>query len=224
VNEITTLRRHLEAHHSGRYHKWAKSANFESRLPSDVKDRKVAATASAQSQTLEQHLSEQTVTERVVPYSDSLFRQAAIEWIVATDQPLRALEHLQFKEMINIAARATKGVKIPGRRATRAHIKRTFKDHLTSIKARLQGSSVPGEVSLTCDAWQASNTDGYFAVTGHWIEEIAVAQWELKSSLLGFARVSNAHNGERLGQVLFKIIKRVGIENKVSSFFLYLLS
>ena len=27
------------------------------------------------------------------------------------------------------------------------------------------------QISLTCDAWQASNADTYFAVTGHWIEE-----------------------------------------------------
>ena len=40
-------------------------------------------------------------------------------------------------------------------------------------------------------------------------------QWELKSALLGFTRLGNAHNGERLGQALFKVIKRVGIEHKV---------
>lgn len=69
---------------------------------------------------------------------------------------------------------------------------------------------------MTCDAWQASNTDGYFAVTGHWIEEAVPAQWEIKSGLLGFIRLNNAHNGKRLGQALFKVVTRVGIENKVS--------
>ena len=75
---------------------------------------------------------------------------------------------------------------------------------------------VPGAVSLTCDTWQASNTDGYFAVTGHWIEESKPLHWELKNTLLGFTRLNNAHNGKRLGQALFKILKRVGIEGKVS--------
>ena len=72
-----------------------------------------------------------------------------------------------------------------------------------------------GDVSLTCDAWQASNTDGYFAVTGHWIEESTPTNWEMKNALLGFTRISNAHNGERLGQALFKIVQHVGIEHKV---------
>lgn len=106
-----------------------------------------------------------------------------------------------------------------------------FKDHLTTLKDQLsvlvpsvylsslivlQGPAVQGEVSLTCDAWQASNTDGYFAVTAHWIEQLIPGKWELKSALIGFTRLNNAHNGERLGQALFKIVKRVRIEHKVS--------
>ena len=68
---------------------------------------------------------------------------------------------------------------------------------------------------MTCDAWQAGNTDGYFAVTAHWIEEPIPGKWELKSALIGFTRLNNAHNGERLGQALFKVVKRIGIEYKV---------
>ena len=76
-----------------------------------------------------------------------------------------------------------------------------------SFLIALQGPTVQGEVSLTCDAWQASNTDGYFAVTTHWIEESTPGKWELKSALIGFMQLNNAHNGERLGQALFKVIK-----------------
>jgi len=57
--------------------------------------------------------------------------------------------------------------------------------------------------------------DGYFAVTGHWIEELSPGEWELKSGFLGFTRVSNAHNGQWLSQTLFKILKWVGIDHKV---------
>jgi hypothetical protein len=57
-------------------------------------------------------------------------------------------------------------------------------------------------------------------VMAHWIEELTPAKWELKSALIGFTQLNNAHNGERLGQALFKIIERVGIEHKVSVFYI----
>jgi len=87
---------------------------------------------------------------------------------------------------------------------------------LYSFLIIFQGPTVQSEVSLTCDAWQASNADGYFGATAHWIEEPTPGKWELKSALIGFTRLNNAHNGERLGQALFKIVRRVGIELKVS--------
>jgi len=80
---------------------------------------------------------------------------------------------------------------------------------------------VTGEVSLTCDAWQASNTDGYFAVTGHWIEEPQEGEWNEEEALLGFTLMNTAHNGTRLGQALYQICNRLSIVHKVRSNFLY---
>jgi hypothetical protein len=39
--------------------------------------------------------------------------------------------------------------------------------------------------------------------------------------LIGFTRLNNAHNGQRLGQALFKVIERIGIGHKVSLIFVY---
>jgi hypothetical protein len=72
-----------------------------------------------------------------------------------------------------------------------------------------------GAVSLTCDAWQASNTDGYFAVTGHWIEEPREGEWIEEEALFGFALMNTAHNGIRLSQALYRICNRLGIVYKV---------
>src|SRR6202142_3711549 len=83
------------------------------------------------------------------------------------------------------------------------------------INTMIQSDAVTGEISLTCDAWQASNTDGYFVVTGHWIEESWPGVWEIQSALFGFTSLNNAHNGKRLGGALFKIIDRLGIAHQV---------
>lgn len=87
-----------------------------------------------------------------------------------------------------------------------------------------QSQYVSGQISLTCDAWQASNTDGYFAVTGHWIEERSSGKWTLEHALLGFTRMNTAHNGQRLGQALYKICDRLGIVNKASNLIKFHLS
>lgn len=73
-----------------------------------------------------------------------------------------------------------------------------------------------GEISLTCNAWQADNTDGYFAVTGHWIEEHTVGEWTEEHALLGFTQLNMAHNGTRLGQALYKVCNHLGVIHKVS--------
>ena len=182
-----------------------------------------------------------------VHYMDEVFKEAAIQWLIETDQvyliiysnisshrhrqPISAFEHPSFQHMIHVASHATRGVKIPNRKQTRDEIIALFKMQMTKLKDRLnvrtflftascsnpwsQSRYVSGQISLTCDAWQASNTDGYFAVTGHWIEECSPGKWTLEHALLGFTRMNTAHNGQRLGQALYKICNRVGIVYKV---------
>jgi hypothetical protein len=68
---------------------------------------------------------------------------------------------------------------------------------------------------VTCDVWQAGNTDAYFAVTGHWIEECASGVWTLEHALLGFTQMNCSHNGTHLGQMLFTILNRLRVVHKV---------
>ena len=53
-------------------------------LPSDVKARKKKAEWAQQA--IDSHLTECKLADRVIPYSDKLFKKAAIEWLVVTDQ------------------------------------------------------------------------------------------------------------------------------------------
>ncbi|PCH40965.1 hypothetical protein WOLCODRAFT_34165, partial [Wolfiporia cocos MD-104 SS10] len=108
-----TLRRHLESTHRAKYLKWCKENKFQSMLPRDTKWWHDQMKADLQS-SLDSHLRERLPPkEHVILYSDALFREAAVEWLVATDQPIQALEHPSFKSMVEIAARATNGVRIP---------------------------------------------------------------------------------------------------------------
>ena len=57
---------------------------YESKLPGDVRKRKVAA--KLVTWTLDHDLQEKKLTEWVVPYTDKTFHQAVIEWLVTSDQ------------------------------------------------------------------------------------------------------------------------------------------
>ena len=92
-----------------------------------------------------------------------------------------------------------------------------FKTHMQDLRKKLNSDAVPSQISLTTDAWQASNTDGYLAVTGHWIETRADKSGFLNSALLGFTKLNNAHNGVHLGQALYRIVDHLGITHKVDS-------
>ncbi|KAF8572554.1 hypothetical protein K439DRAFT_1230540, partial [Ramaria rubella] len=60
---------------------------------------------------LTDHFGPAPLAEIVILYSDEWFKQAAMEWLIATDQLIQALEHPKFVEMIDVAAQAKNGVK-----------------------------------------------------------------------------------------------------------------
>ncbi|KIJ26340.1 hypothetical protein M422DRAFT_272627 [Sphaerobolus stellatus SS14] len=95
-----------------------------------------------------------------------------------------------------------------------------FHKYLQDLKKQLNGSLVKGKVSFTCDVWQASNIDTYFAVITHWIEA-QPGKWELHAALIGFTCMNESHNGLRLGQALYKIIARIDLVNKYIGFFIF---
>lgn len=182
-------------------------------LPQDSKRHCEEASLQSQS-SLDSHL---VPKDRVVQYSDSAFREAAIRWLINTDQPIHALQHPDFKMMIDVASRAptTAGVKIPSHGKTREVIIDLFKASLSDLRTCFQSEVVKGRVNLTCDVWQASNVDAYFAVTGSWVEEKVLSVWTIETALLGFVRLNDSHHGTRLGQALYKVVQRVGLTNKV---------
>ncbi|KAI9459006.1 hypothetical protein HD554DRAFT_2029467, partial [Boletus coccyginus] len=74
-------------------------------------------------------------TDTIIQYSDSAFHDAAIEYLVATDQPIHAMKHPMFQKMLKIASCAPghNKIKLPGRTTTREPIIKKFKIDLLSL-------------------------------------------------------------------------------------------
>ncbi|KAG1787686.1 uncharacterized protein HD556DRAFT_1246539, partial [Suillus plorans] len=142
VKDLSTCRRHLEKDHELAYNKWAQDHQFESMLPKAVAKRRSDAIqkASASQTGLDNHLREPPKADRVLPYTDQLFCEAATEWLISTDQPIQALEHPSFHLMIHVASRSTHGVKIPDRKVTRAEIIKMFQKQMKYLRTWLNVS------------------------------------------------------------------------------------
>ncbi|KIK15626.1 hypothetical protein PISMIDRAFT_38896, partial [Pisolithus microcarpus 441] len=56
---------------------------------------------------LEGHLVEK---DQIIQYSESIFRQATILWLIETDQPIHVLQHPTFQQMVEITSHARNGI------------------------------------------------------------------------------------------------------------------
>lgn len=130
-------------------------------LPDDSKARRKQALDENLRQTnVNDHFKPAPKEEKLEPYSDELFKQTAIEWLIVTNQvknlihinditlisssvtqPIQAFDHEAFQKMINTAARATRGINLPSRKQTRNEIIRMFKEQMKALKERLNVSS-----------------------------------------------------------------------------------
>ena len=64
-----------------------KNTDFESKLPKDVKKRQLAMKNESKRQPeLDTHLTELLKMERVIAYTEAVFRRVTCEWMIATDQ------------------------------------------------------------------------------------------------------------------------------------------
>ncbi|KIJ35873.1 hypothetical protein M422DRAFT_84981, partial [Sphaerobolus stellatus SS14] len=107
-----TLRRHLQSMHKGSYLTWVKNTpGAVNKLPNFLAQQRKEVAEKLQQSRLTEHFEKAEPQEHAIPYSDERFKEAAIEWLIATDQPIQALDHPKFHEMIDLASQAKNGVK-----------------------------------------------------------------------------------------------------------------
>ena len=124
-------------------------------LPEDSVAQKLneaRAASKLQQGQVDQHFNIIKPEDRPVPYSDAGFWEAAIQWLVQTDQvkrffilftranllcawqSIQALEHFAFQIMVQIASCVTHKIKIPNQKQTWAEIILLFKDQMNRLK------------------------------------------------------------------------------------------
>ena len=113
-------------------------------LPDDTKQHREAASDSSLLCT-QTKISNHFPEAKVIPYSDQVFQDTSIQWLIHTNQvcflitswqvdvdalllqPIQVFSNLGFKKMLSITSQATKGVSLPCAKMTWAHIIKMFK-------------------------------------------------------------------------------------------------
>src|SRR5260221_7074874 len=76
---------------------------------------------------------------------------------------------------------------------------------------------VEGEISFTFNTWTSEGNHNYLSVTAHYINspKDQPEQWALKEVQLAFAPLEGSHSGENIASVLYAVLERYGICEKV---------
>ncbi|KAJ3787158.1 hypothetical protein GGU10DRAFT_331799 [Lentinula aff. detonsa] len=127
VKDTTTVWRHLESQHAGEYKKWCSENGFQKKLLQS---------------TLDGNMVKVKPKVPVIPYSHANFLQAMLEWMIATDQPLWALQHPAYQNMIHVASRAMTTIQIPNRKVTWQEIMNMFWKFIEDTKGCFNSQQV----------------------------------------------------------------------------------
>ncbi|KAI9440271.1 hypothetical protein F5148DRAFT_989071 [Russula earlei] len=94
----------MTIYHQGPYRCWCKSSDFYLMLPKDAKTRHKEALDKVMEQSqVNDHFHPMNPDDRPTPYSDEVFKEAALQWLIKTDQ-ITTFEHPSFLNMINIVS------------------------------------------------------------------------------------------------------------------------
>ncbi|KAI0293023.1 hypothetical protein B0F90DRAFT_1582275, partial [Multifurca ochricompacta] len=115
---------------------WCKSTGFLSMLPEDANARRKEVLEKEMEQTqVDKHFHPVDPDSKPLPYTDDRYiKEAAIQWLIETDQSISAFEHPSFQHMIHLASRATRSIKIPNRKQMHDKIITLFKMQMTKLK------------------------------------------------------------------------------------------
>ncbi|XP_022023193.1 zinc finger BED domain-containing protein RICESLEEPER 2 isoform X2 [Helianthus annuus] len=141
-------------------------------------------------------------------FSQSMFREMLVAAIVMHELPLSFVDYKGFRDLFKYLQ---PDVNIISRNTVKSDLLKMYKREKEKVKEMLMES--PGRLCLTSDLWTSIATDGYLAITVHFMDK----QWVLQKRVLSFSFMPPPHTGVALCEKVFSILVEWGIENKIFS-------
>ncbi|CAL8993402.1 unnamed protein product [Prunus brigantina] len=136
------------------------------------------------------------------------FRDLLIEAIIKHNLPFSFVEYEGIRALF---AYVSPDIKLPCRHTVKACVLRMFKSERQKLHTLL--SSIQGRICLTSDLWTSVCTDGYLALTAHFVDQ----DWRLHKRIINFCHMPPPHSGVALSEKINAVITEWGIEKKLFS-------
>ena len=143
---------------------------------------------------------------RASRFDQNIFRDLVVAATVRHELPLSFVD---YKGIRDVFTYLQPEANVITRNTLKADVFKLYKIEKENIRSMLMES--PGKLCLTSDLWSSITTDGYLAITVHFIDK----QWVLQKRVLSFSFMPPPHSGVALNAKVFSILEEWGIENKV---------
>ncbi|KAB2611168.1 hypothetical protein D8674_019200 [Pyrus ussuriensis x Pyrus communis] len=113
----------------------------------------------------------------------------------------------QTSGVLALFAYISPDIKLPCRNTIKACVLRMFKNEKQRLHNLL--ASVEGRICLTSDLWTSQCTDGYLALTAHFVDK----DWKLHKRILSFCHMPPPHNGVALSEKINALVTDLLVMN-----------
>uniref|UniRef100_A0A5B6YQP7 BED-type domain-containing protein n=1 Tax=Davidia involucrata TaxID=16924 RepID=A0A5B6YQP7_DAVIN len=134
------------------------------------------------------------------------YREKLSEAIIRHNYPFAFVEHEAIRDLHSYL---NPNVKFITRNTAKSDVLKRHKREKEKLRHIIE--SIPSRICLTSDLWSSLPTNGYLALTAHYVDE----NWILQKKILNFRHVPPSHNGPILAEKVINLLKEWGIEKKI---------
>jgi len=124
-----------------------------------------------------------------VLFSQDVFDDLLIKWVVLNDQPFTEVESTPFKELLTLLK---PNLKIFSADTAKRRIMARFEVKKNEMKESFD--KLDSKVSFTTDCWTSPNNLAFMGVTAHYIDK----DWNIQVTTLDFLPLSGPHTESNL--------------------------
>lgn len=141
------------------------------------------------------------------PFTQAAWELQIAKAFVACNVPFRAINNEQMRLAFTMLS--------PGLQVPRApKVSQLASEYVGKIQEDLLEDMVPGSrLSIAYDAWTSPNNHSFLAVVGYFVDQ----RWKLREVLLGFEPFLGAHTGRNMGDIVYDVLAKYGVQERVQA-------